>query len=186
MSSLKWIYLPLPAYRNTERRTDSDSRFPGTHSLSLPAPDRLLRPMQRLERHASLYGELAKDIKARDSGSIVESIHERAPLLRRISTLPPPRLGATPLPQRQLSIILFLQLSEPITSQCIYPFIVEVCALSSRFLPRHIEHCLTSSASQLIRSLDITNSDTRKVGYYAGMIVSIILKTVHHHTHFCL
>ena len=130
--------------------------------------------MQRLERHASLYGELANDIKARDSGSIAESIHERAPLLRRISTLPPRRLGATPLPRQQLSVILFLQLSEPITSQCIYPFIVEVSTLSSSFMLRHIKRYLTPSASQLIRSLDITNGDTRKVGYYAGMIVSLI------------
>lgn len=83
--------------------------------------------MQRLERHASLYGELANDLKSRDDDdSDMESVHERAPLLRRITTLPAPRLGATPLPKQQLAAILFLQLSEPVTSQCIYPFIVEV------------------------------------------------------------
>ena len=33
----------------------------------------------------------------------------------------------TPLPLFQVSILLFLQLSEPVTSQSIYPFINEVC-----------------------------------------------------------
>ena len=36
--------------------------------------------------------------------------------------------GRTPLPWRQFSIILFLQLSEPLTSQVIAPFAPQVCS----------------------------------------------------------
>ena len=32
----------------------------------------------------------------------------------------------TPLPRLQISVLLFFQLAEPITSQCIYPFINQV------------------------------------------------------------
>ncbi|OBZ72619.1 Protein ZINC INDUCED FACILITATOR-LIKE 1 [Grifola frondosa] len=60
----------------------------------------------------------------------------------------------TPLPKLQISILLLLQLAEPITSQCIYPFI-----------------------NQLISELDITGVDERKVGYYAGLIESIFFAT---------
>ena len=46
--------------------------------------------------------------------------------------LPP----VTPLPKLQIGILLVLQLAEPITSQCIYPFINQVrrpaCVLSTR------------------------------------------------------
>ena len=33
----------------------------------------------------------------------------------------------TPLPRLQIFILLLMQLAEPITSQCIYPFINQVC-----------------------------------------------------------
>lgn len=33
----------------------------------------------------------------------------------------------TPLPKLQIAVLLFFQLAEPITSQCIYPFINQVC-----------------------------------------------------------
>ena len=36
----------------------------------------------------------------------------------------------TPLPKLQLAVLLFFQLAEPITSQCIYPFINQVCSMS--------------------------------------------------------
>lgn len=36
----------------------------------------------------------------------------------------------TPLPTLQIGILLLLQLAEPITSQCIYPFINQVCITS--------------------------------------------------------
>ncbi|EGO19011.1 hypothetical protein SERLADRAFT_443553 [Serpula lacrymans var. lacrymans S7.9] len=61
-----------------------------------------------------------------------------------------PKKPRTPLPKLQLSILLLIQVAEPITSQCIYPFI-----------------------NQLISELDITGGDERKVGYYAGLIESL-------------
>ncbi|KAF8220945.1 MFS general substrate transporter [Tricholoma matsutake] len=59
-----------------------------------------------------------------------------------------------PLPWFQLSIILLLQICEPITSQSIYPYI-----------------------NQLISELDVTGGDERKVGYYAGLIESLFFAT---------
>ncbi|KAI9443947.1 MFS general substrate transporter [Lactarius indigo] len=56
----------------------------------------------------------------------------------------------TPLPITQIAILLFLQLSEPITSQSIKPYI-----------------------NQLVSGLSIVNGDERKVGYYAGLIISL-------------
>ena len=37
----------------------------------------------------------------------------------------------TPLPCLQIFILLLMQLAEPITSQCIYPFINQVCLTTS-------------------------------------------------------
>ncbi|KAH7906560.1 major facilitator superfamily domain-containing protein [Hygrophoropsis aurantiaca] len=73
------------------------------------------------------------------------TIGEETPLLPQ-----PTKKGKTPLPKAQLSIILLAALSEPISSQCIYPFI-----------------------NQLVSELDITGGDERKVGYYAGLIESL-------------
>ncbi|KAI0649187.1 MFS general substrate transporter [Trametes meyenii] len=60
----------------------------------------------------------------------------------------------TPLPTLQIFILLLMQLAEPITSQCIYPFI-----------------------NQLVSELDITGGDEKKVGYYAGLIESLFFAT---------
>ncbi|TBU50435.1 MFS general substrate transporter [Dichomitus squalens] len=60
----------------------------------------------------------------------------------------------TPLPRLQIFVLLLMQLAEPITSQCIYPFI-----------------------NQLVSELDITGGDEKKVGYYAGMIESLFFVT---------
>ncbi|EIM90953.1 MFS general substrate transporter [Stereum hirsutum FP-91666 SS1] len=56
----------------------------------------------------------------------------------------------TPLPKLQIGICLLIQFAEPITAQCILPFI-----------------------NQLVSELDITNGDERKVGYYVGIIESL-------------
>ncbi|KAJ4480158.1 major facilitator superfamily transporter [Lentinula aciculospora] len=64
------------------------------------------------------------------------------------------RRGPTPLPKVQISILMLLQICEPITSQSIYPYI-----------------------NQLISELDITGGDERKVGYYAGLIESLFFVT---------
>ncbi|KIK52653.1 hypothetical protein GYMLUDRAFT_179880 [Collybiopsis luxurians FD-317 M1] len=60
----------------------------------------------------------------------------------------------TPLPWFQFTIVLFLQLAEPLTSQVIYPF-----------LP------------QLIRDIGITRGDETKVGYYVGLLQSLFFLT---------
>ncbi|KAG2145386.1 major facilitator superfamily domain-containing protein [Suillus bovinus] len=60
----------------------------------------------------------------------------------------------TPLPWRQFSIILFLQLAEPLTSQVISPF-----------------------APQLIRDIGITDGDETRVGYYVGLMHSLFFAT---------
>jgi hypothetical protein len=46
------------------------------------------------------------------------------------------KTGRTPLPWRQFSIILFLQLSEPLTSQVIAPFAPQVCPCRDRLPPK--------------------------------------------------
>ena len=58
----------------------------------------------------------------------------------------------TPLPKLQLSILLYLQLAEPLTSTVIYPFV-----------------------NKLVRKTGVTGGDERKTGYYAGLIVGFRL-----------
>ncbi|EGN93642.1 hypothetical protein SERLA73DRAFT_115664 [Serpula lacrymans var. lacrymans S7.3] len=74
---------------------------------------------------------------------------EEAPLLQKNAKKP-----RTPLPTFQLTLLLSIQLAEPITAQCIFPFI-----------------------NQLVSELDITGGDERKVGYYAGLIESLFYVT---------
>ncbi|KAG9225003.1 hypothetical protein CCMSSC00406_0001846 [Pleurotus cornucopiae] len=71
---------------------------------------------------------------------------EETPLLQTEQVKSP----RTPLPWFQFSLVLFLQLAEPLTSQVIYPF-----------------------APQLIRDIGVTNGDEAKVGYYVGMMQSV-------------
>ncbi|KDQ31585.1 hypothetical protein PLEOSDRAFT_1036190, partial [Pleurotus ostreatus PC15] len=60
----------------------------------------------------------------------------------------------TPLPWFQFSILLFLQLAEPLTSQVIYPFV-----------------------PQLVREIGITGGDESKTGYYVGIMQSLFFVT---------
>ncbi|EPQ54003.1 MFS multidrug-resistance DHA1 sub-family [Gloeophyllum trabeum ATCC 11539] len=60
----------------------------------------------------------------------------------------------TPIPWAQFSIVLFLQLAEPLTSQVIYPF-----------------------TPDLIRNVGITHGDETKVGHYVGMLQSLFFAT---------
>ncbi|KAH9026663.1 major facilitator superfamily domain-containing protein, partial [Lactarius hengduanensis] len=76
---------------------------------------------------------------------------EETPLLRDGNT---PRTE-TPLPITQIVVLLLLQLAEPITSLSINPYVNQ-------------EHLL-----QLVSELPIVGGDERKVGYYAGFIVSL-------------
>ncbi|KAF8728277.1 MFS general substrate transporter, partial [Rhizoctonia solani] len=59
----------------------------------------------------------------------------------------------TPLP-KQIYVIMFICLAEPIAATVIYPFIID-----------------------LVNSLGVTGGDDSKVGYYAGMIESIFFLT---------
>ncbi|KAG1748652.1 MFS general substrate transporter [Suillus lakei] len=61
-----------------------------------------------------------------------------------------PKKPKTPLPKRQIAILMTLQLAEPIASTSIFPYI-----------------------NQLIRELGITGGDDAAVGYYAGIIESL-------------
>ncbi|KAH8985282.1 MFS general substrate transporter [Lactarius akahatsu] len=71
---------------------------------------------------------------------------EETPLLRDENA---PRTE-TPLPITQIVILLLLQLCEPTTSQSIKPYI-----------------------NQLVSELPVVGGDERKVGYYAGLIMSL-------------
>ncbi|KAJ7486878.1 major facilitator superfamily domain-containing protein [Mycena latifolia] len=71
------------------------------------------------------------------------NIDEHTALLSKPTQDPPAR---TPLPKRQIAIIMLVQLCEPLASQSIYPYI-----------------------NQLVSELDITGGDEKKVGYYASV-----------------
>ncbi|KAJ7110829.1 major facilitator superfamily domain-containing protein [Mycena crocata] len=71
---------------------------------------------------------------------VSDEINEETALLPRPET----KARRTPLPKFQLTVILLIQICEPIASQSIYPYI-----------------------NQLISELDITGGDEKKVGYYA-------------------
>ncbi|KAG8790969.1 hypothetical protein FRC12_010499 [Ceratobasidium sp. 428] len=62
--------------------------------------------------------------------------------------------GITPLPMKQLSILLLMGLCEPITATVIYPFIAE-----------------------LVNKTGVTGGDSEKIGYYAGLIESVFFLT---------
>ncbi|KIM39394.1 hypothetical protein M413DRAFT_198759 [Hebeloma cylindrosporum] len=77
-------------------------------------------------------------------------IDEETPLLQDNDV----QKRATPLPWSQFSLVLVLQLAEPLTSQVIYPF-----------------------APQLIRDVGITNGNESQVGYYVGLMQSLFFVT---------
>jgi len=58
----------------------------------------------------------------------------------------------TPLPEFQLFLALLIQFAEPITALVIYPFV-----------------------NQFVRDIGITKGDVSKTGYYAGIIVILLL-----------
>ncbi|QRV75725.1 major facilitator superfamily transporter [Ceratobasidium sp. AG-Ba] len=60
----------------------------------------------------------------------------------------------TPLPMKQLSILMLMGLCEPITFTVIYPFVAE-----------------------LVNKTGVTGGDSEKIGYYAGLIESIFFLT---------
>ncbi|KAG2737162.1 MFS general substrate transporter [Suillus brevipes Sb2] len=72
---------------------------------------------------------------------------EETPFLRQSESEQP--TAKTPLPWDQFWIILFLQLSDPLSSQTLAPFI-----------------------PQLIRDIGVTHGDESQVGHYAGILQS--------------
>ncbi|KAG2341371.1 MFS multidrug-resistance DHA1 sub-family [Suillus weaverae] len=80
---------------------------------------------------------------------VSQQVDEETPLLQSV-----PPTTKTPLPWRQFSVLLFLQLAEPLASQVISPLI-----------------------PQMIRHTGITGSDDSKVGYYAGLAYSVFFAT---------
>ncbi|KAH7924289.1 MFS multidrug-resistance DHA1 sub-family [Leucogyrophana mollusca] len=81
-----------------------------------------------------------------------EQVDEETPLLHGEATLQ--KVKRTPLPWRQFAILLILQISEPLTSQVISPF-----------------------APQLIRDIGITHGDEAQVGFYVGLMHSLLFAT---------
>jgi len=77
------------------------------------------------------------------------------------------RTARTPLPWRQFSILLLLQLVEPLTSQVIAPFLPQVRELPSQSAKSH-----ELSFLQLVREIGITHGNESQVGYYVGLVVS--------------
>ncbi|KAF9269399.1 member of major facilitator multidrug-resistance DHA1 sub-family [Marasmius fiardii PR-910] len=77
---------------------------------------------------------------------------EETPLLQQQSQKS--NFKRTPLPWFQFSLVLFLQLAEPLTSQVISPF-----------------------TPQLIRDIGITHGDETKVGHYVGLLQSLFFFT---------
>ncbi|KAG1735527.1 major facilitator superfamily domain-containing protein [Suillus lakei] len=88
----------------------------------------------------------------------LETADEETPLLHANDCVEvqqkPPIAGKTPLPWRQFSIILSLQILEPMTSQVISPF-----------------------APQLIRNIGVTNGEETRVGVYVGLLQSLFFAT---------
>jgi hypothetical protein len=89
---------------------------------------------------------------------------EETPLLPR-SEQP---TAKTPLPWDQLWIMLFIQLSDPLSSQTLAPFIPQV----SRFPLLERESDRTWNFS-LIRDIGVTHGDESQVGHYVGILVSM-------------
>ncbi|KAG2355803.1 major facilitator superfamily domain-containing protein [Suillus spraguei] len=80
-----------------------------------------------------------------------QQLDEETPLLQENA---PAKIPQTPLPWRQFSILLVLQIAEPMTSQVISPF-----------------------APQLIRDIGITHGDEALVSFYVGLLYSLFFAT---------
>ena len=68
---------------------------------------------------------------------------------------PSPKLKPTPLPIYQLFIVYLTQFTEPLTASVIYPFV-----------------------NQFVRDTGVIDGDECKIGYYAGVIVSLYVRPV--------
>lgn len=75
----------------------------------------------------------------------------------------------TPLPKLQVSILLFLQLAEPLVSQVILPFVNDVSSIHPREM--YTLQLQMIVILQLVSELDITGGDAAKTGFYSGLLV---------------
>jgi MFS family permease len=82
-----------------------------------------------------------------------QQLDEETPLLHSEGNAPAKK-PQTPLPWRQFSMLLVLQIAEPMTSQVISPF-----------------------APQLIRDIGITHGDEALVSFYVGVLHSLFFAT---------
>ncbi|KAI6044364.1 major facilitator superfamily domain-containing protein [Pisolithus marmoratus] len=98
----------------------------------------------------------------------LQVLDEETPLLRTQANIQreSPKTTRTPLPWRQFSILLLLQLSEPLTGQLIAPFLPQ-CS-TNQYLRSHVK---------LIRDVGITHGDDSSIGYYVGLVHSLFFVT---------
>ncbi|KAG9222038.1 hypothetical protein CCMSSC00406_0008023 [Pleurotus cornucopiae] len=97
------------------------------------------------------------DDERRRESEKARTLHVDVDVEYEITPLPPSnpkKIQRTPLPWFQFSILLFLQLAEPLTSQVIYPFV-----------------------PQLVREIGVTGGDESKTGYYVGIMQSLFFVT---------
>ena len=97
--------------------------------------------------------------------SVTGTEDEQRPLLSDVAK----RKKPTPLPKFQIAILMLLHLAEPMTSTVIFPFINQASGIISWTA---CLDSLTEDLPQLVSELDITGGDEKKVGYYAGLIVT--------------
>jgi hypothetical protein len=116
-------------------------------------------------RICRLPARLSK-LKAMTAGRGSAFVDEETPLLQRKST------PVTPLPWAQFSIVLLLQLTEPLTSHVIHPFAPQVCCISSRIN----SGVLNFIWQQLVRDTGVTKGNESQVGYYVGILVSTLIE----------
>jgi len=90
---------------------------------------------------------------------------EETPLLRRSEQT----TAKTPLPWDQLWIILLSQLSDPLSSKTLAPFIPQV----STFSLLGLESDYNRNLVKLVRDIGVTHGDESQVGHYVGILVSL-------------
>lgn len=92
-----------------------------------------------------------------------ESPDEETPLLQVKNDAK----SSSPLPKLQLSILLLMLLSEPVSFSSISPYISRVS-----LVPLSFSFTISdTSCYKLISGMEITHGDESQVGYYIGLMV---------------
>jgi len=133
----------------------------GSSSLSTPAPS------ASLSIHDEPVGEHTPLLSKSSSSTFKAQARVGSGSLKDDEEVHRGKKTPTPLPMVQISIIMLLQLCEPLTSHSIFPYINQVrLHVNSRVGDEADGHLI-----QLVSELPVTGGDERKVGYYAGLIV---------------